>query len=137
ESVKINEEANSLNNGVEESDSEVVSDTYFDDNGEDQGLEHQHGESSNAKEVSYDPFNIYGLLDKRTKEVRTMEVANSVDRSSSESINNGIKLKEDGFILEILEEMITTDQTMGFSMEGCTKDMEKIIGTQGEQVVFR
>nr|GFD51324.1 hypothetical protein [Tanacetum cinerariifolium] len=112
------------------------SDTYFGDNGEDQGLEHQHGESSNAKVVSSDPFNIYGLLDKRTKEVRTTgtttsipyplgftpvneipasikqdahevesdrppnrsersnsrvleEVANSVDRSSSESINNG------------------------------------------------
>nr|GEY04822.1 RNA-directed DNA polymerase, eukaryota, reverse transcriptase zinc-binding domain protein [Tanacetum cinerariifolium] len=106
-------------------------------------------------EVSSDPFNIYGLLDKRTKEVRTTEsdrppnrsersnlkvleeVANSVDRSSSESINNRIKLKEGGFILEILEEMITVGQTMGFSMEGCTKDMEKIIGTQGEQVVFR
>nr|GFB96824.1 RNA-directed DNA polymerase, eukaryota [Tanacetum cinerariifolium] len=140
----------------------------FGDNGEDQGLEHQQGESSNAKEVSSDHFNIYGLLDKRTKEVRTTdmttsipyppgftpvneipasikqdapevesdrppnrsersnsrvleEVANSVDRSSSESINNGIKLKEGGSILEILEEMITVGQTMGFSMEGCTK----------------
>nr|GEX67681.1 RNA-directed DNA polymerase, eukaryota, nucleotide-binding alpha-beta plait domain protein [Tanacetum cinerariifolium] len=146
ESVKINEVANSLNNRVEESDSDVVSDTYFGDNGEDQGLEHQQGESSNAKEVSSDPFNIYDLLDKRTKEVRTtdtttsipypLEVANSVDKSSSESINNGIKLNEGGSILEILEEMITVGQTMGFSMEGCTKDMEKIIGTQGEQVVF-
>nr|GFD11153.1 hypothetical protein [Tanacetum cinerariifolium] len=58
ESVKINEEANSLNNGVDESDSDVVSDTYFSDNAEDQGLEHQQGESSNAKEVSSDPFNI-------------------------------------------------------------------------------
>nr|GFD02637.1 hypothetical protein [Tanacetum cinerariifolium] len=35
------------------------------------------------------------------------EVANSVDRSSSEIINNGIKLKEGGSILDILEEMIT------------------------------
>nr|GFD27168.1 hypothetical protein [Tanacetum cinerariifolium] len=65
------------------------------------------------------------------------EVANSVDRSSSESINNGIKLKKGGSNLEILEELITVGQTMGFSMEGCTKDMEKIIGTHGEQVVFR
>nr|GEY70270.1 RNA-directed DNA polymerase, eukaryota [Tanacetum cinerariifolium] len=175
ESVKINEEANCLNNGVEESDSDVVSDTYFGGNGEDHGLEHQHGESSNAKEVSSDPFNIYGLLDKRTKEVRTTdtttsipyppgfthvneipasvkqdapevesdrpsnrsersnsrvleEVTISVDKSSSKSINNGIKLKEGGSILEILEEMITVGQTMGFSMEGYTKDMEKIIG---------
>nr|GFA74610.1 RNA-directed DNA polymerase, eukaryota [Tanacetum cinerariifolium] len=78
ESVKINEEANSLNNGVEESDSDVVSDTYFGDNGEDQGLEHQHGESSNAKEVSSDPFNIYGLLDKRTTEVRTTDTTTGI-----------------------------------------------------------
>nr|GFD11550.1 hypothetical protein [Tanacetum cinerariifolium] len=125
--------------------------------------------------VSSDPFNIYGLLDKRTKEVRTTDtttsisypssftpvneipasikqdapevesdrppnrskrsnsrvlevVSNSVDKSSSESINNEIKLKKGGSILEILEEMITVGQTMGFSMEGCTKDMEKIIG---------
>nr|GFB48470.1 RNA-directed DNA polymerase, eukaryota [Tanacetum cinerariifolium] len=172
ESIKINEKANSLNNGVEESDSDVVSDTYFGDNGEDQGLDHQQGESSNAKEVSSDPFNIYDLLDKRTKEVKTMnmttsipypsgftpvnkipasikqdapevesdrppnrseksnstvleEVANSVDKSSSESINNGIKLKEGGFILEILEEMITVGQTMGFSMEGLGSKAKK------------
>nr|GEZ45677.1 RNA-directed DNA polymerase, eukaryota, reverse transcriptase zinc-binding domain protein [Tanacetum cinerariifolium] len=64
------------------------------------------------------------------------EVVNSMDKSSSESINNEIKLKEGGSILEILEEMITVGQTMGFSMEGCTKNMEKIIETQGEQVVF-
>ncbi|GJQ97587.1 hypothetical protein Tco_0008726 [Tanacetum coccineum] len=37
--VKANEEANNLNLG-DENDSEVVSDTYFGDNGEDQGVEH-------------------------------------------------------------------------------------------------
>ncbi|GJX73331.1 RNA-directed DNA polymerase, eukaryota [Tanacetum coccineum] len=183
ESAKINEQANNLNNDEVENASEVVSDTYFGDNGEVQGFEHQHGES-NDKEVSSDPFNIYDLLDKRTKEVRTTdtstsipyppgftpandipacnnqdipeaesvrppsrsarsnsrvleEAENSVDRVSSESFSNGVKIKEGGSILEILEEMITVGQTMGFSMEGCTKDMEKIIGTQGEQLVFR
>ncbi|GJU51851.1 multidrug resistance-associated protein 5 [Tanacetum coccineum] len=60
------------------------------------------------------------------------EAENSVDRVSSESFSNGVKIKEGGSILEILEEMITVGQKMGFSMEGCTKDMEKIIGTQGE-----
>ncbi|GJZ25084.1 hypothetical protein Tco_0562543 [Tanacetum coccineum] len=184
ESVKINEEANNINNGEEENDSEVVSDTYFGDNGDDQVLEQHNGETSNVKEVSSDPFNIYGLLDKHTKDVRKTgtptsipyppgftpadgstacfkqdnpvmesvrspcrstktssrvleEVEKSVDRISSDSFSNGIKIKEGGSILELLEEMITVGQTMGFSMEGCTKDMEKIIGTQGEQVVFR
>ncbi|GJT40402.1 RNA-directed DNA polymerase, eukaryota [Tanacetum coccineum] len=129
ESAKINEQANNLNNDEVENASEVVSDTYFGDNGEVQGFEHQHGES-NDKEVSSDPFNIYDLLDKRTKEAE-----NSVDRVSSESFSNGVKIKEGGSILEILEEIIAVGQTMGFFMEGCTKDMEKIIGTQGEQLV--
>nr|GFA32397.1 RNA-directed DNA polymerase, eukaryota [Tanacetum cinerariifolium] len=49
----------------------------------------------------------------------------------------GFKLKEGGSILDILDEMIKVGQTMGFSMVGCTKDMEGIIGAQGESVVFR
>ncbi|GJR52920.1 hypothetical protein Tco_1403441 [Tanacetum coccineum] len=64
------------------------------------------------------------------------EAKNFVDRVSSASFSNGVKIKEGGSILEILEEMITVGQTMGFSMEGCTKDMEKIIGTQGEQLII-
>nr|GEY75161.1 hypothetical protein [Tanacetum cinerariifolium] len=124
-SVKINEEANSLNNGVEDSDSEVVSDTYFGDNA---------SIKQNAPEVESDrPSNRSEKSNSRALE----EVANSVDRSSSESINNGIKLKEGGSILEILEEMITVGQTMGFYMKGCTKDMEKIIGTQGEELISK
>ncbi|GJX47356.1 RNA-directed DNA polymerase, eukaryota [Tanacetum coccineum] len=137
----------------------------------DQKSEHQHGES-NDKEVSSDPFNIYDLLDKRTKEVRTTdtstsipyppgftpandipacnnqdipeaesvrppsrsarsnsrvleEAENSVDRVSSESFSNGVKIKEGGSILEILEEMITVGQTMGFSMEGLGSKAKK------------
>ncbi|GKB12295.1 RNA-directed DNA polymerase, eukaryota [Tanacetum coccineum] len=171
ESAKINEQANNLNNDEVENASEVVSDTYFGDNGEVQGFEHQHGES-NDKEVSSYPFNIYDLLDKRTKEVRTTdtstsipyppgftpandipacnnqdipeaesvrppsrsarsnsrvleEAENSVDRVSSESFSNGVKIKEGGSILEILEEMITVGQTMGFSMEGLGSKAKK------------
>ncbi|GKA82950.1 DNA helicase, partial [Tanacetum coccineum] len=77
ESIKANEEANNLNLG-DENDSEVVSDTYFGDNGEDQGVEHHHGEPSKVKEVSADPFNIYGLLDKRNNEARTTDSSTSI-----------------------------------------------------------
>nr|GEX26678.1 RNA-directed DNA polymerase, eukaryota [Tanacetum cinerariifolium] len=115
ESVKTNEEANSLNNGVEESDSDVVSDTYFGDNA---------SIKQDAPKVESDrPPNRSEMSNSRVLK----EVANSMDRSSSESINNGIKLKEGGSILEILEEMITVGQTMGFSMEGCTKDMGRLL----------
>ncbi|GJU08415.1 RNA-directed DNA polymerase, eukaryota [Tanacetum coccineum] len=40
--------------------------------------------------------------------------------------------KEGGSILDIFDEMIKVGQTMGFTMDGCTKDMEKIIGSNGE-----
>ncbi|GJW67348.1 hypothetical protein Tco_0121772 [Tanacetum coccineum] len=39
--------------------------------------------------------------------------------------------KEGGSILDILDEIIKVGQTMGFTMDGCTKDMEKIIGSNG------
>nr|GEV46840.1 RNA-directed DNA polymerase, eukaryota [Tanacetum cinerariifolium] len=45
--------------------------------------------------------------------------------------DNDRKKLEGGFILGIFEEMIKVGQTMGFSMDGCANDMEKIIETQG------
>ncbi|GJW90801.1 RNA-directed DNA polymerase, eukaryota, partial [Tanacetum coccineum] len=53
------------------------------------------------------------------------EAENSVDRVSSESYSNGVKIKEGGSILEILEEMITVGQTMRFSMEGLGSKAKK------------
>ncbi|GKF39483.1 hypothetical protein Tco_0119544, partial [Tanacetum coccineum] len=69
---------------------------------------------------------------------RIAESAQKVDdQLSSMSHGNGRKKKEGGSILGILEEMIKVGQTMGFTMEGCTNDMEKIIGSQGVDGVFR
>nr|GEV28425.1 RNA-directed DNA polymerase, eukaryota [Tanacetum cinerariifolium] len=45
--------------------------------------------------------------------------------------------KEGGYILDTLDEMIKVGQTMGFTMDGCTKDMEKIIGSNEDHEVFR
>ncbi|GKB41872.1 hypothetical protein Tco_0886814 [Tanacetum coccineum] len=42
-----------------------------------------------------------------------------------------------GSILGVLEEVIRVGQAMGYSMEGCEKDIEAIIGNQGDDVVFR
>ncbi|GJT91072.1 RNA-directed DNA polymerase, eukaryota [Tanacetum coccineum] len=62
----------------------------------------------------------------------TVESANNVDdQFSTRSIENIQKKKESGSILEILEEMISVGQTMGFSMEGSIKDMERIIDLKG------
>ncbi|GJV17712.1 RNA-directed DNA polymerase, eukaryota [Tanacetum coccineum] len=120
-------------------------------------------QQSIPKENSYDPFNIYDILNKENKDVNaaatnssipfppgftpdkpdtdvdelvaqkdqfqpdvksvgssshTVESANNVDdQFSTGSIENIQKKKESGSILEILEEMISVGQTMGFSME--------------------
>ncbi|GJY59463.1 hypothetical protein Tco_0459355 [Tanacetum coccineum] len=37
-----------------------------------------------------------------------------------------------GSILEVLDDMVKVGQAMGFSMGGCLKDMESIIGSQGD-----
>ncbi|GKC91799.1 hypothetical protein Tco_1152448, partial [Tanacetum coccineum] len=39
--------------------------------------------------------------------------------------------KKGGSILEVMDDMIKVGQTMGYTMEGCMKDLENIIGTQG------
>ncbi|GJY79477.1 RNA-directed DNA polymerase, eukaryota [Tanacetum coccineum] len=143
-----------------------------------QGPDNQNEVPLMAKATSSDPFNIYGMLNKRTKKGKASKSDSSVpyppgftpalnvkannketdpveynhlsgksENSNSKVLEEGemsansaphvnssavSKSKEGGSILEILEEMITVGQTMGFSMEGCVKDMEKIIGTQGE-----
>nr|GEY57212.1 RNA-directed DNA polymerase, eukaryota [Tanacetum cinerariifolium] len=78
ESIKANEDANNLNLGDAENDCEVVSNTYFGDNGEDQGVDQHQAEPSKVQEVSDDPFNIYGLLNKCNKEVRTSDSSSSI-----------------------------------------------------------
>ena len=45
--------------------------------------------------------------------------------------NNG------GSVLGVLEEVIRVGQAMGYSMEGCEKDVESIIRNKGEETVFR
>ncbi|GJW55709.1 RNA-directed DNA polymerase, eukaryota [Tanacetum coccineum] len=48
-----------------------------------------------------------------------------------------VKAKSGESVLGILEEVIRVGQAMGFSMGGCEKDIEDIIGNQGEDGVFR
>ncbi|GKA20124.1 RNA-directed DNA polymerase, eukaryota [Tanacetum coccineum] len=64
------------------------------------------------------------------------ENVNEVD-NADDSVHKETSKKSAVSILGILEEMIKVGQTMGFTMDGCTNDMEKIIGSQGVDGVFR
>ncbi|GKA17721.1 RNA-directed DNA polymerase, eukaryota, partial [Tanacetum coccineum] len=78
--------------------------------------------TSNDKETSPDPFNIYNLLKKRDDGVDV----DDCDSSDTDSLRR--KMKSGGSILEVLDDMINVGHIMGYTMEGCIKDMEKIIG---------
>ncbi|GJX86932.1 hypothetical protein Tco_0337706 [Tanacetum coccineum] len=52
----------------------------------------------------------------------------STDKSGS---CNFLKLKAGGAILEVMDELIKVRQIMGYNMDGCMKNVETIIGSQG------
>ncbi|GKB49658.1 RNA-directed DNA polymerase, eukaryota, partial [Tanacetum coccineum] len=54
------------------------------------------------------------------------------DQPTMENNNIGlVNNKKGGSILEVLDDMIKIGQVMGYSMDGCRKDIEAIIGLQG------
>nr|GEZ52808.1 increased DNA methylation 1-like [Tanacetum cinerariifolium] len=131
-------------NVEEESDCDVVLDTFFGDSKEVPMKENENNQSVNDKEVSKDPFAIYEILN-RSKEVQEEhhksascssrvfeEVENSDIYVQSEGKGGRPVRKEGGSILDALDDMIKVGQTMGFTMDGCTNDMEKIIGSNRE-----
>ncbi|GJR09725.1 RNA-directed DNA polymerase, eukaryota [Tanacetum coccineum] len=63
---------------------------------------------------------------------RVVENAQVVDEwHSTDSHDSRRKTKIGGSIRDVLDNMINVGNTMGYSIEGCIKDMEKIIESQG------
>ncbi|GJS22761.1 retrovirus-related pol polyprotein from transposon TNT 1-94 [Tanacetum coccineum] len=52
--------------------------------------------------------------------------------SATSRYNDVFKLKSGGSILDVMDELIKVGQTMGYNMEGCIKNIEAIIGSQGD-----
>lgn len=58
--------------------------------------------------------------------------------SSQHSMNShSLKSKVGGSILDLMDELVKVGQTMGYNMEGCVKNIETIIGSQGDFDVVR
>nr|GEX59921.1 putative RNA-directed DNA polymerase, eukaryota, reverse transcriptase zinc-binding domain protein [Tanacetum cinerariifolium] len=160
ESIKTNEDANNLNLGDAENDSEVVSDTYFGDNGEDQGVDQHQAEPSKVQEYfvppGFTPINDIptGIQDNPVVSSSRSPIK-SARRNSSPCQSNGLSSRvmkdtvpadvytspvgskskhgshKGGSMLEVLDGMIKVGQAMGFSIDGFLKDMEIMIGSQG------
>ncbi|GJT42186.1 RNA-directed DNA polymerase, eukaryota [Tanacetum coccineum] len=95
------------------------------------------GSSDQIEKQSADPFNIYSLLNnnklKENKESNTNEsLKYPPGFTPSEDVEaNG------GSLLTVMEELIKVGQTMGYNMEGCTKNIEEIIESQGVDGILR
>nr|GFA34889.1 RNA-directed DNA polymerase, eukaryota, nucleotide-binding alpha-beta plait domain protein [Tanacetum cinerariifolium] len=110
------------------------------------------------KQISKDPFGIYNILHKNQPHGEIKAPSSSLSHppgftpvdlaaktgnvhSNEEvhmevpkgSIGQSVDTKG-GSVLGVLEEVIRVGQAMGFSMEGCEKDIEAIIGNQGDDV---
>ncbi|GJZ17026.1 hypothetical protein Tco_0553149 [Tanacetum coccineum] len=60
------------------------------------------------------------------------------DSSNGESVSSfSHKVHNGGSILDILDDMVRVGHSMGYNLDGCLKDMERIIGSQGDEDVFK
>nr|GEZ25035.1 RNA-directed DNA polymerase, eukaryota, nucleotide-binding alpha-beta plait domain protein [Tanacetum cinerariifolium] len=59
------------------------------------------------------------------------KVQEDKEYKSSDVYNTKVSLNNGGFILDALDDMIKVGQIMGYDMDGCVKDMKRIIRTQG------
>nr|GFA99876.1 RNA-directed DNA polymerase, eukaryota [Tanacetum cinerariifolium] len=117
-------------NVEKKSDIEVISETFFGDQADD--LNEENKDVNAAATNSSIPFPPYFTPDKPDT-----DVGEPVAQKDQFQPNVKSKKKESGSILEILEEMISVGQTMGFSMEGSIKDMERIIDFKGANDVVQ
>ncbi|GJW42239.1 RNA-directed DNA polymerase, eukaryota [Tanacetum coccineum] len=79
-------------------------------------------------------------LEKEVPDVVSAKVMNNSQEVSKEDsgINMGSNVgKTGGSVLRVLEDMIQVGKAMGYSMDGCEKDVENIIGSQGAGDAFK
>ncbi|GJS79063.1 RNA-directed DNA polymerase, eukaryota [Tanacetum coccineum] len=136
--------------GESASDVEEVPETIF---GVNSSSPNNYSEEM-GEQHSGDPFKIYDILKKKPcGEVRvtdskvvkapsssfnakvmntSQEVHEEVNSESAGQrvVNNG------GSMLGVMEDMIRVGQAMGYSMDGCVKDFEFIIGNQGDEADY-
>ncbi|GJU66746.1 RNA-directed DNA polymerase, eukaryota [Tanacetum coccineum] len=101
------------------------------------------------KEISADPFGLNDLLGLKKPVEENLEPSPSL--LSAKVMNNSQVVHEDvsfnsvggsgnnkgGSVLGVLDEMIRVGRAMGYSMEGCEKDIESIINSKGDEAVLR
>ncbi|GJS18522.1 hypothetical protein Tco_0412994 [Tanacetum coccineum] len=130
-----------------ESDVEGIPETVF-ENEKDSPNETQSQNIESVKAQSEDPFNVYDILNKKHENVFAGENINSQKDVKSNNVNH--TLKEDGEVSACSghfqkattprsqgSELVKVGHTMGYKMDGCIKNIEEIIESQGVNEVIR
>ncbi|GKE46196.1 nucleotide-binding alpha-beta plait domain-containing protein [Tanacetum coccineum] len=94
------------------------------------------GSSDNNGAQSEDPFNIYSLLNKNKVDDQKRAKKVGMESAGSGHVRKNEILRTCGSLLTVMKELIKVGQTIGFNMEGCTKNIEEIIESQGVDGVF-
>nr|GEZ88067.1 hypothetical protein [Tanacetum cinerariifolium] len=91
---------------------------------------------------SADPFNIYSLLKMNKEEVMMEDNKNNVTSDKSDlnfllgshliEFKGVSSIKSGRSLLDVMDELIKVGHTMGYNMDGCLKNIELIIGSQGD-----
>ncbi|GJU05240.1 RNA-directed DNA polymerase, eukaryota [Tanacetum coccineum] len=135
-----------------DSDVDGVPDTVFGDN----SFSHHAPRGDSDNQQSDDPFGFYDLLKKQNvhkdDDLANETTVNGVDNENTSVVNaqvmnnsqevpdsakvdstslNSGPIHNGGSILDVLEDMIKVGQSMGYNLEGCMKDIERIIRSQG------
>ncbi|GJV69168.1 hypothetical protein Tco_1484677 [Tanacetum coccineum] len=114
--------------------------------------------------ISEDPFGIYNILNKQdnkeagqdsdpshppgfTQEVNVgvsvnlpvhSDISPNIGGSQNVSgVNRSFSLKTGGSIMDVIENLVEVGQTMGYNMAGCKKNLEDIVASHGDSMVFK
>ncbi|GJX45079.1 RNA-directed DNA polymerase, eukaryota [Tanacetum coccineum] len=85
------------------------------------------------------PTNGEDMVDMPRVDAKVMDHSQEVhDSFNGESVSSfSYKVHNGGSILDILDDMVRVGHSMGYNLDGCLKDMERIIGSQGDEDVLK
>ncbi|GJY72215.1 hypothetical protein Tco_0475918 [Tanacetum coccineum] len=122
--------------------------TYEKEEGQKKPVIGEFGGNRDSPSLSHPPgFSPVGSLNSSDKELnkefsptisaKVMNNSQVVHEEVSFNSVGGSGNNKGGSVLGVLDEMIRVGRAMGYSMEGCEKDIESIINSKGDETVFR
>nr|GFA43027.1 RNA-directed DNA polymerase, eukaryota [Tanacetum cinerariifolium] len=107
-------------------------------------LSHPPGFTPEVFKIQKENVHVEGDIDSEvvkefspTVNAKVMNNSQEVQEESNRELASQNVGNNGGSVLGVLEDMIRVGQAMGYTMDGCIKDLEHIIGTQGVDGVPR